>query len=124
MSTPERIDWRIEALAEIEDIRRRLFEVKHLIAEDIRRDDETFRKIMTAVRESDEATTSFGAPCCDPPAKGYETQTHAFAAIQQSGGVCSEAMDDIDPIPYKLCGICGEVWASAGCCYHSHKGRP
>lgn len=86
--------------------------------------DRKFRELMDAVRASDEAAASFGAPCCDPPAKGYETRTHAFAAIQQSGGVCSEAMDDLDPIPDKLCGICGEVWASAGCCYHSHKGRP
>lgn len=57
---------------------------------------ERWEETRRAIQDNDEAVT--GTPCCDPRpiAPGLEGRTHQFAAIQCSGGVCSEAMDDLD----------------------------
>lgn len=58
--------------------------------------DRKFQELMDAVRASDEAAANMGhtgAPCCDPPAKGYETKTHQFAAQRLCGGICTDGDD-------------------------------
>lgn len=102
MSAPEYTDWRHDAVVEIEDMTRRLRALRDRISADVKQDDELFQRIMDGVRASDEAVTGMGTtvpttgtPCSDL-APGFETATHAFAAIQQSGGCCAEAMDALD----------------------------
>ena len=55
---------------------------------------------LDEVRDSDEAVTSMGQDCAAlrPIAKGMECSTHAFCEIRASGGICDEAMDDLEDV--------------------------
>lgn len=96
MSEPTFTDWRQDALVELEDIGRRVRALKEVIAQDVKRDDEIFARIMAEVKrrnleqqEDAEFAANMGAPCHDP-SPGLETRTHAFAALQESAGIVSD----------------------------------
>ena len=56
----------------------------------IAREDRMFREIMAEVRAAQ------GTPCAGPIAEGFECRTHAFCELRSSGGICAEALDDMD----------------------------
>lgn len=96
MADAEYTDWRLDAIVALENAAREIRAVKERLSEDVRRDEQCFDAIMAEVKrhnlaqqEDTECAANMGTPCCDP-APGFETRTHAFAALQESAGICTD----------------------------------
>lgn len=55
---------RAEMVVELRELRHRLLRIETALCEEERRADETFQKIMDAIRDNDEAVTSMGGALC------------------------------------------------------------
>lgn len=100
-------DSRVAEIVMLEQAIRDLTALKNRLADDVKRDEELFhtvirevdaRRVLDAIRESDEWATGGPIPCHDI-APGFEGVSHSFAPRPEPAPMCYEAMDEVDETP-------------------------